>query len=140
MEQFHVISILGADARFHKPDSNLAQATRELNRKILKRHLRHAASWLVRASVVAGLFLLGRFGVDGAVGGALSWTSGFLAVYVLWYTSKGHLLIQGDRQAKLYWLKNDADNRDFSSNDPIVATMPVQEPVEPARWMGNAIS
>lgn len=140
MEQFHVISILGTDARFCNSDTNLAQATRELNRMVVKRHLRHAASWLLRAAAVAGLFLAGRFGVEGAIGGALSWTAGFMAVHVLWYLSKGHLLIQGDRQAKLYWLQNDAGNRDFSSNDPIVATMPLQEPIEQARVFSNAAS
>ena len=73
MEQFHVISLLGADARFCNDTTNLAQATRELNRICMQRHLRHAASWLLQAAVVAGLFLLGRFGIEGAIGGALSW-------------------------------------------------------------------
>ena len=140
MEQFHVISILGADARFTKSATDLEQATRDLNRKTLKLHARHAVSWLLRAALVLGLFLLGRYGLEGAIGGALSWTSGFLGIYVVWYLSKGHLLISDDRQAKLYWLQNDAGNRDFSSDDPIMASMPAQEPAEPVRWLGNAAS
>ncbi len=140
MEQFHVISILGADARFCNDNTDLAQATRDLNRACMQRHLRHAVAWLLRAAFVAGLFLLGRFGIEGAIGGALSWTAGFMSVYVLWYLSKGHLLIQGDRQAKLYWLQNDAGNREFSSNDPIIATMPAQESMQPRQWFGRTAS
>ena len=140
MEQFHVISILGADARFTQHTTDLEQATRDLNRKTLKLHARHAVSWLLRATLVLGLFLLGRFGLEGTIGGALSWTSGFLGIYVVWYLSKGHLLISDDRQAKLYWLQNDAGNRDFSSDDPILASMPEQDPVEPIRWIGNTAS
>lgn len=140
MEQFHVISILGADARFVESTSDLAQATHDLNRNTLRLHGRHAVSWSLRAALVLCLFLLGRYLIDGAIGGAVSWTAGFLSVYVLWHLAKGHLLIQGDRQAKLYWLQNDAGNLEFSSNDPIVATMPEQESAEPVRWFGNAVS
>jgi hypothetical protein len=140
MEQFHVISLLGAGARFCNDNTDLAQATRELNRMIVQRHLRHAAAWLLRAAIVAGLFLLGQFGIEGTIGGALSWTAGFLSIYVLWYLSKGHLLIQGDRQAKLYWLENDAGNTEFSSNDPIIATMPAQEPMQANQWFGKTAS
>ena len=140
MEQFHVISILGVDARFLERTSDLAQATHELNRKTLRLHGRHAVSWALRAALVMGLYLLGRYTVEGTIGGAIAWTAGFLSLYVLWFMAKGHLLIQGDRQAKLYWLLNDAGNKEFSSNDPIVATMPEQEPAEPARWFGSAVS
>lgn len=140
MEQFHVISLLGADARLLDRNTNLSQATRDLNRKTLKLHFQHVLSWLLRGLVVASLFLLGQYVVNGTIGGALSWTSGFLALYLLWYVSKGHLMIQSDRQAKLYWLQNDAGNQEFSSNDPIVATMPKQEPAESPRWYGSIAS
>ncbi len=123
MEQFHVISLLGADARLLDRNTNLSQATRDLNRKTLKLHFQHVCrgcSWPGGGvAFPAGPLCRGR-----TIGGALSWTSGFLALYLLWYVSKGHLMIQSDRQAKLYWLQNDASNREFSSNDPIVATMP----------------
>lgn len=137
MEQFHVISILGADAQFLNRTTNLSQAKRDLNTKTLGLHARHMLSWLMRGGFILSIFLLGRYVIDGTIGGALVWTSGFLAVYLLWYISKGHLLIQGDRQAKLYWLKNDAGNTEFSSNDPMVATMPAQDSVETPRWYGN---
>lgn len=140
MEQFHVISLLGADARLLDRNTDLSQATRNLNRKTLKLHFQHAMSWLLRGLVVATLFLLGRFVVDSTIGGALSLTASFLAIYLLWYVCKGHLTIQSDRQAKLYWLQNDASNREFSSNDPIVATMPKQEAAESAPWYGSAAS
>lgn len=140
MEQFHVISLLGADVRLLDHHTNLSQATRDLNRKTLKLHFQHVLSWLLRGLVVASLFLLGRYVLDGAIGGALSWTSGFLVLYLLWYVSKGHLMIQDDRQAKLYWLQNDASNREFSSNDPIMATMPEQEPAESRPWYGSVAS
>jgi hypothetical protein len=140
MEQFHVISILGADARILKNDSDLAQATHELNSKCLRLHARHAVSWLLRAAFVLSLFLLGRYVVEGTIGGAISWTAGFVALHVLWHMAKGHLAIQGDRQAKLYWLQNDAGNTEFCSNDPIVATMASQEPAEAPRWFGHTAS
>ncbi len=140
MDQFHVISLLGADARYADHTTDLAQATRDLNRKTLRLHGRHAVAWLLRAALVAGLFLLGRFVVEGSIGHALTWTSGFLSLYVLWFLSKGHLLISNDRQAKLYWLQNDADNRAFSSDDPIMATMPVQETAGSAGWARSAAS
>lgn len=140
MEQFHVISLLGADTRIVSPDSDLAQATHDLNRKTLGLHGRHALAWLMRGSIVAGLFLLGRFAVEGAIGGAMTWTSGFLSVYVAWYMLKGHLTIQGDRQAKLYWIRNDVSNREFSSDDPILASMPAQEPMPAGRGHLKAVS
>ncbi len=140
MDQFHVISLLGADTRLAEPANDLAEATRDLNRKTMKQHARHAAAWLLRAAVALGLFLVGRYVVQGSVGGALCWTAGFGSVYVLWYLFKGHLLIANDRQAKLYWLQNDAGNREHCSDGAIVATMPVQEPVDTARWAGNAVS
>ena len=133
MEQFHVISLVGADTRIVTPASDLAQATQDLNRKTLALHARHALGWLLRGSAVAAIFLLGRFAVEGAIGGALTWTAGFMSVYIAWFMLKGHLGIQGDRQAKLYWIRNDAGNREFSSDDPIVATMPAQEPVQSER-------
>jgi hypothetical protein len=140
MDQFHVISLLGADTRLVEPANDLAEATRDLNRKTMKQHARHAASWLLRAAFALSLFLVGRYAIQGSVGGALCWTAGFGSVYVLWYLFKGHLLIANDRQAKLYWLQNDAGNREHCSDGAIVATMPVQEPVETVRWAGNAAS
>lgn len=140
MDQFHVISLLGADTRLVSPTENLAQAKHDLNRKALRQHSRHAVAWLLRALVAAGLFLVGRYVVEGSVGDALCWTAGFGSVYVLWFFFKGHLLIANDRQAKLYWLQNDAGHREHRSGDPIVATMPVQDPVETVRWAGNTAS
>lgn len=140
MEQFHVISILGADARFTNKTADLDQARRDLNRKTLTLHGQHMLRWLLRGVFVFSLFLSGRYLLEGAISGALTWTSGFLSVYLLWYISKGHLMIQGDRQAKLYWLQNDAGNKEFSSNDPMVATMPAQDTIEPSQWYGNAAS
>mgnify|MGYP000004667460 CR=1 FL=1 len=89
---------------------------------------------------VLGLFLLGRFVIEGSIGNAMAWTAGFLSLYVLWFLFKGHLLIANDRQAKLYWVQNDAGNREHCSNGAIVATMPAQEPMDAVRWAGNAAS
>jgi hypothetical protein len=83
---------------------------------------------------------LGHFIVEGAIGGAMTWTSGFLSIYVAWFMLKGHMIIQGDRQAKLYWIRNDVSNHEFSSDDPILATMPVQEPVRAERSCIKAVS
>ena len=120
MEQFNVISILGADARVLTPDTDVAQATRDLNRKSLKMHGRHALSWLLRAAAIAALYLLGRYGMEGTLGGAMSMTAMFASAYLLWYIPKGHLTIQSTRQARLYWIMNDAGNRhETFKTDPL---------------------
>ena len=129
MEQFHVISILGANARFVDPSTSYEQARRDLNRRFLRSHLQHAAAWLLRGCAAAGLFLLGRYVLEGGLGGAATWGAAFLSFYLFWYACKGHLAIRTDRKAKLYWLQNDAGNEEFCSDDPLVATMPVQESV-----------
>ena len=139
MEQIHVISILGADARFLSCKDDLSQAVHDLNRKTLRLHSRHVVSWALRGAFILSLFLLGRYGPENAVSGALTWTSGFLFVYLLWFMAKGHLQIQGDRQAKLYWLKNDAANHEYCSNDPIVATMPSQDQAAADKLFGNVV-
>ena len=127
MEQFHVISILGANARMLDPSTSLEQARRKLNRNVMRSHVQHLAAWLLRGGVILCVFLLGRFVVEGGLGGTLTWTAGFLCIYLAWYACKGHLMIQNDRRAKLYWLQNDAGNEEFSSNDPMVVTMPAQD-------------
>lgn len=136
MEQFNFISILGADAQVLTPDTDVAKATKDLNRKSLKMHGRHALSWLLRAAAIAALYLLGRYGMEGTLGGAMSLTAVFASAYLLWYIPKGHLIIQGTRQARLYWILNDAGNNSFSSDDPIVVTMPAQENIG-ADWYGK---
>lgn len=136
MEQFHVISILGASARFIDPSTSFEQARRELNRRTLRLHANHVTAWLLRAGVVLSIYLLGRFVVGGSVGGAMGWSAAFLAVYLAWFACKGHLMIQHDRSAKLYWLQNDAGNEAFSSDDPMIATMPVQDDLLSARRNG----
>ena len=70
MEQFNVISLLGADAQVLTPDTDVAEATKDLNRKSLKLHGRHALSWLFRSAGIAALYLAGRFGLEGAIAGA----------------------------------------------------------------------
>ena len=127
MEQFHVISILGANARMLDPSTSLEQARRKLNRHVMRAHAQHVTAWLLRAGVVLCLFLLGRYVAEGGLGEALTWAAGFLCVYLVGYACKGHLMIQNDRKAKLYWLQNDAGNEAFSSNDPLVVTMPAQD-------------
>ena len=123
MEQFHVITLLGADTQPLLQAGNPKQARRFLFRKMFRLHFRHAVSWLLRGAFVGSLFLLGRYVVAEPVGGALAWTSAALALYLLWYIARGHIGIHTRHQAKLYWLLNDAENREFSSNDPLIATI-----------------
>lgn len=127
MEQFHVISILGANARMLDPSTSLEQARRKLNRRVMRSHAQHAAAWMLRGAVILSLYLLGRFVVEGGSGNALIWASGLLCLYLAWYACKGHLKIQNDRRAKLYWLQNDAGNEAFSSDDPLLVTIPAQD-------------
>ena len=133
MEQFHVISILGSNARFVDASTDYEQARRQLNRRTLRSHANHAAAWLLRGGVVLSLYLLGRYVVAGELGGALTWAAACLSLYLFWYVCKGHLTIRNDRKAKLYWLENDAGNDAFSSDDPVFATMPVQDGMADAR-------
>ena len=140
MEQFHVISLLGADARIPSRTSDLEKAREDLNKKTIKLHLRHALSWLLRGALVLSLLLSGLYLVEGNIGGAMSWTAGFLGVYIFWFSAAGHLKIQSDRQAKLYWLETDAERSGFRRKDTMVATMPVQESFEQARCYSNAAS
>lgn len=123
MEQFHVISLLGADTQPVLQAGNPKQARRLLFRKILKLHLRHTVSWLLRGAFLGSLFLLGQYAVAQPIGGALTWTAAALAIYLLWYIVRGHIEIHTRHQAKLYWLLNDAENREFSSNDPLIETI-----------------
>ena len=58
MEQFHVISILGANARMLDPSTSLEQAHRRLNRHVMRSHAHHVAAWLLRGGVILCLFLL----------------------------------------------------------------------------------
>jgi hypothetical protein len=127
MEQFHVISILGANARMLDPSTSLEQAHRRLNRHVMRSHAHHLAAWLLRGGVVLCLFLLGRHVAEGGLGSVLTWTAGLLGIYLAGYACKGHLRIQNDRKAKLYWLHNEAGNEAFSSDDSMIVTMPVQD-------------
>lgn len=137
IEQFNVISILGSEAQVLNPETDVAAATQALNRKTLRLHGRHAVSWLLRGVFVGLLFLLGRYGIDGAIGGALSMTSAFLGLYVVAYMLKGHVVIHSRRQARLYWILNDSGNSEFCSDDPLIVTMPAQEAIEVAGWAGD---
>ena len=67
MEQFHVISILGANARMLDPSTSLEQAHRRLNRHVMRSHAHHIAAWLLRGGVVLCLFLLGRYVAEGGL-------------------------------------------------------------------------
>jgi len=140
MEQFHVISLLGADARIPTRTSDLEKAREDLNRHTFKLHLRHALSWSLRGAFVLSLLLSGLYLVEGNIGGAMSWTAGFLGVYLFWFSAAGHLKIQSDRQAKLYWLQDDADRRGFSRKETMVVTMPAQESFEQAHSYSNVAS
>lgn len=137
IEQFNVISILGSESQVLNPETDVATATKDLNRKTMRLHGRHAISWLLRGTFVGLLFLLGRYGIEGTIGGALSMTSAFLGLYVMTYMLQGHVVIHSRRQARLYWILNDSSNSEFSSDDPMVVTMPAQEAIESTGWYGG---
>jgi hypothetical protein len=140
MEQFYVISLPGTDAQASQNACDPKQARRNLLRKILILHLRHALSWLLLGALILSIYLLGRYAMEGAVNGVLGWTSSFLAAWLLWYTVRGHVEIHGEHRAKLYWLVNDAANHEFSSDDPVIATMVTQDRFEPERLHGKSAS
>ena len=131
MQSFHAIGLRDVGVPLSDPSISFAQARRQLNRQTANRHLQQALSGLLRGAAIAGLYSIGRYALDGAPGDLLVWTSFALCSWLGWYVGKGHLAIHRDRLAKLYWLENDADNGDFCSNDPLLATMPVQDALQP---------
>jgi hypothetical protein len=137
MQSFHAIGLRDVGVSPSGPSISFAQARRQLNRRTANRHLQQALSGLLRGATIAVVYLTGRYALDGAPGDLLVWTAFALCPWLGWYVGKGHLAIHRDRRAKLYWLENDADNGNFCSNDPLLATMPVQNTVQPR---GRAVS
>jgi hypothetical protein len=108
METLSFISIVGSEVQIPEHHQHVTQSTKILNRKVLKMHGRHMASWLLLAAGVSYLFYLGSRVVEGMAGEAIIWTAGFLLVVLLLYIWKGHQGVQRFRKAKIYWLQSDA--------------------------------
>lgn len=93
---------------FSDPQAYVAENTRALNRKAAGRHFRHAGSWLLRAGLLAAVFLYAQLGLQGELGGIVMGACALMVVYLLLYAVKGHKLIHSRRRAGLYWLQDDA--------------------------------
>jgi hypothetical protein len=108
METLSFISIVGSEVQIPGHQQHITQSTKVLNRKVLKMHGRHMASWLLLVAGISYLFYLGTQVVEGVAGEAISWTAGFLLVFLLLYIWKGHQGVQRFRKAKFFWLQSDA--------------------------------
>jgi len=129
MEQFNVINHLGSEVPLLDRQSYITQSTKLLKREVCKMHFQHFVSWLSRAAVISTLFYLGNYIIGGGLGGAITWTAGFLFVYLLLYISRGHSRVRRFSEAKMYWLLDDAAHVDFLSDDlSEVSPGPAQEP------------
>ena len=117
MEQFKVINHSESEVQLLDRQSYITQNTKMLNRCAFRMHFRHLVSWAVRAAVILYLFYLGGHTIGGVPGAALTWTAGFLLVYLLLYISKGHRRVQRIKEAKIYWLLEDAAHAEFQSDD-----------------------
>ena len=115
METLSFISIVGSEVQIPEHDQHVTQSTKILNRKVLKMHSRHVASWLLLAAGVSYLFYLGSRVVEGMAGEAIIWAAGFLLVFLLLYIWKGHQGVQRFRKAKIYWLQSDAAGKEMST-------------------------
>jgi len=117
MEQFNVINHLGTEVQLPDRQTYISQNTKTLNREICRMHFRHLGSWLLRATAFSFLLYLGTGIIGGEAGAVLTWTAGFLLAYLLLYIARGHSQIQHFREAKIYWLLDDATHVEFPSDD-----------------------
>jgi len=115
METLSFISIVGSEVQIPEHDQQVTQSAKILNRKVLKMHSRHMASWLLLVAGVSYLFYLGSQVVEGMAGEAIIWTAGFLLVFLLLYIWKGHQAVQRFRKAKMYWLQSDAAGKEIGT-------------------------
>jgi hypothetical protein len=113
MKTLSFISIVGSEAQIPEHQQHITQSTKTLNWKVLKMHGRHMASWLLLGAGISYLFHLGTQVVEGKAGEAISWTAGFLLVFLLLYIWKGHQGVQRFRKAKIYWLQSDAAGKEM---------------------------
>ena len=132
MEQFNVIYNTGSEVQLHDRQTFISQGTKILNRQVFRMHVRHIASWLSRGAVIVCLFYLGKYTFDGVAGVVLVWIAACLLAYLLLYISKGHRGVHRFRQARIYWLLDDATHSDFIS-DTLSEDSPeqAQEPKQP---------
>lgn len=133
METISFISIAGLEVQLPDRQDYTTHSTEILNRKVLKMHVQHVASWLLRGLAVSYLFYLGSQVVEGMAGKAIIWTAGILLACLLVYIWKGHRDIQRYRRAKIYWLLNDTSGNEFGlggicQEKPGQAQEPVRSP------------
>lgn len=108
MDSFNTKCNTVAEKTFSDPQAYVAENTRVLNREAWRMHMRHSVSWLLRSALVILLFYLGDAVIESEIGGAVKWTAALMSAYLLMYAIKGHRKVQNLRQARLYWLHDEA--------------------------------
>ncbi len=109
MEQFNAFYHSTPEGRLPDRQAYVTETTKRLNREAMRLHFRHFVVWLSTTLVIAYVFYLGGFVIDGVIGGALQWTSVVLAMYLVLFIITGHRKVHSARAARLYWLLNDAE-------------------------------
>ena len=107
MDSFNTIQPSVSETRFSDSRTSIEKQIHRLERDAVRRHLRHAGSWLLRAAFVALVYAYAALVIESAVGGAIQWTALVLSAYLLVYIVKGHRDVQSRKQAQLYWLRDD---------------------------------
>jgi len=120
METLSFISIVGSEVQIPEHHQYVTQSTKTLNRKVLKMHGRHMASWLLRVAGISYLFYLGSQVEGGMAGGAIISTAGLLLIFLFLYIWKGHQGIQRFRKAKIYWLQSDAAGKETGTGGLLI--------------------
>lgn len=108
MDSFTSLHQTIPEACLSDPQAYVAESTCALNREAAGEHFRHLGSWLLRAGLVAALFLFAHIALQGELGGIVKVAGGLLAVHQLFYVFKGHKRIHARRKAGLYWLQDEA--------------------------------
>ena len=118
MDSFNGLNHAVSEDCLSDPKTYVSEKTRAINHESAVRHLRHLAACLLRAALVASLFLLAELSLGSELGGIVKWASALMSVYLLVYTVKGHKTVNSWRKAGLYWLNEEAGQARRTSHRP----------------------
>lgn len=136
MDSFNRLNHSVSEGCLSDPKTYVSEKTRALNHESARLHLRHLASWLLRAAFIASLFMLAELSLGSELGGIVKWASALMTVYLLVYAMKGHKAVRSRRKAGLYWLHDEAVQAQRTQRKPvekpqlIIAGSLGQDPIE----------
>lgn len=114
MDEYRVVSLFGAGKVQPASSADTSLAIRRLRRKVRNMHIRHAFSWLFRATVLGSVMAVGPALVEASWGKALAITAGFLLAHTLYFCISGHWKIARFSKARRYWLQDTTVEQDMS--------------------------